>query len=142
MSGSGGLTVVGSATLVLTGGNIYSGGTTVTAGSLQIGAGGTGASLASGTINYNAAALTFDQADNTTYAGTIDGSGVFSELGTGQLTLNGNTTTGDSLVTGGTLVLAGTHSFTGLQASGGAIVVSGSVNVASGYFYVGNGVRQ
>ena len=139
LSGSGGLTVVGSATLVLTGGNIYSGGTTVTAGSLQIGAGGTGASLASGTINYNAAALTFDQADNTTYAGTIDGSGVFSELGTGQLTLNGNTTTGDSLVTGGTLVLAGTHSFTGLQASGGAIVVSGSVNVASGYFYVGNG---
>ena len=107
---------------------------------MQIGAGGTGASIGgSSAIYYNAAALTFNQADNTTYGGTIKGTGMFSQQGPGQLTFSGSTATGTALVTGGSLALAGTHTCTGLQASGGAIVVSGSVNVANAYFYIGNG---
>jgi autotransporter-associated beta strand protein len=139
VSGNGALTVAGSGTLTMTGANTYSGITTVLAGGLQIGSGGSGASLTSSAINYNAASLTFDQADNSAYAGTINGSGVFSQQGAGQLTLRGNTATGTTLISGGTLVMAGTHSAAGLQASGGVIVVSGSVNVANSYFYIGNG---
>ena len=57
------------------------------------------------------------------------------------LLLSGNNTLGATAVQGnGSLVAAGNTTFAGLQANGGGtVLVSGSVNVASGYFYIGNG---
>ena len=88
LNGTAGLTMSGPGTLVLTGSNGYSGETTVSAGTLQIGNGGSGESLASPTIS-DGSTLVFDHADAMTYAGAISGNGQVVKLGTGLLTLSG-----------------------------------------------------
>ena len=70
MSGTGVLTKSGAGTLILTGANTYTGGTTVSAGTLQ----GNTASL-QGNIANNAA-VTFDQVASGTYAGAMSGNGL------------------------------------------------------------------
>ncbi len=106
ISGIGTLEQKGTGTLVLTGANTHTGGTTVTAGTLQIGSGGT-----SGTVTgdiANAAALVFDRSDDSAYAGAISGVGTVEKTGAGTLTLTGNHTySGDTTVSGGTLAFAG-----------------------------------
>ena len=46
VSGTGSLTQAGTGTVILTGTNTYSGGTTIAAGTLQVGNGGTTGSIA------------------------------------------------------------------------------------------------
>ncbi len=58
---------------MLTGTNTYSGGTKVTAGTLQVGDGGTSGAVV-GDITDNAA-LAFKRSDSVTYAGAISGTG-------------------------------------------------------------------
>ncbi|XRD76236.1 autotransporter-associated beta strand repeat-containing protein [Dyella marensis] len=96
LGGTGGLSKLGAGTLVLTGANTYSGGTTVSAGTLQ----GDAASL-QGNILDNAA-LVFDQGANGTFAGSLSGTGTVTKLGAGTLTLSGA-----SSYTGGTTISAG-----------------------------------
>jgi autotransporter-associated beta strand protein len=104
--GSASLTKVGTGRLTLNGANTYTGGTTVSAGTLA----GTTTGL-QGNITNNAAVV-FDQNTDGTYAGVMSGSGTLSKSGTGRLTLTGaNTYTGGTTVSAGTL--AGTT--TGLQ---------------------------
>ena len=69
------------------GSNTYSGGTTISAGTLQVGNGGTTGSLA-GKITDNAL-LMFNRWDNITYSGVISGSGGLSQTGRSILTLAG-----------------------------------------------------
>ncbi len=69
MSGTGLLTKSGAGTLTLTGANTYTGGTTVSAGTLQ----GNTTSL-QGNIANNAAVV-FDQVAAGTYAGVLSGTG-------------------------------------------------------------------
>ena len=97
MEGTGDLVKNGDGTLILTGANTYSGGTTVTAGTLQ---GNTGS--LQGAIQNNAA-VTFNQVESGTYEDIMSGSGSLSKQGDGTLVL-----TGANAYQGGTMVSAGT----------------------------------
>ncbi len=131
LDGTQGLEKIGVGILVLTGANTYTGGTTITAGTLQIGNGGTTGAV-TGDIVDNAA-LVFDRSDAVTYAGVISGTGTLEKAGAGTLTLTGSHTySGDTTVSGGTLAFAGGSSAT----SGGNAVIakdasaSGTVTVS------------
>ena len=115
-TGAGNLTKSGSGTLTLTGANTYTGTTTISAGTLQIGAGGTTGSIA-GTSIVNNAALAFDRSNDLIYVGVISGTGSVTKAGNGTLMLTGaNTYTGATTISGGTLQI-GSGGTTGSIAS-------------------------
>ncbi|MFO0899488.1 MAG: autotransporter-associated beta strand repeat-containing protein [Pirellulales bacterium] len=98
MSGTGSLTKAGTGTVTLSGANTYSGGTTISAGTLQ----GDTTSL-QGDIVDNAT-VNFNQATAGTYTGNISGTGAIVKQGAGTLTLTGtNTNTGTTTISAGTL---------------------------------------
>ena len=123
IGGPGGLSLADSGTLILSNtNNTYTGGTTVSAGTLQ----GTTASL-QGSIANNAT-LVFNQATDGTYAGTINGSGLVGKSGSGQLTFSSiNVTSGPIAVNQGTLVVP-----SGLATGGPLTVSSGATLQAAG----------
>lgn len=86
MTGPGGLTKDGLGTLTLTGANTYGGGTTITAGTLQLGNGGTTGSIQGNVANSGI--LAFNRSDVVTFGGTIAGTGGVRQVGTGQTILN------------------------------------------------------
>ena len=103
ISSAGGITKTGSGNLSLTGTNDYSGGTTVSAGTLS----GNTSSL-QGNINNNAAVI-LNQSTNGTYAGNMSGGGSLTKSGTGTVTMTGsNSYTGPTQVNAGTLLIDGT----------------------------------
>lgn len=111
IGGGGPLTKLGAGTLTLTGANFYVGTTIISAGTLQIGNGGTAGTLGStqGTQNLgqvvNNAALVFNRSNNLTVTNGISGSGSLTKLGAATLTLSGrNTYDGVTTVSAGTLV--------------------------------------
>jgi fibronectin-binding autotransporter adhesin len=101
IAGAGAFTKGGAGSLVLTGDATHTGGTTIAAGTLQIGNGGTSGTLAGDVTNNGT--LAFDRSDDLTFAGVISGAGAVQQLGTGRTIL-----TGDSSYTGGTTIAAGT----------------------------------
>ncbi|MBW5814647.1 autotransporter-associated beta strand repeat-containing protein, partial [Yersinia kristensenii] len=102
ISGSGSLNQAGNDVLTLTGDNTFTGATTISAGTLQIGNGGTTGSVAGDIINNSA--LSFNRSDALTYGGVISGSGSLVKAGNDVLTLTGNNTfTGDTTISAGTL---------------------------------------
>ncbi len=104
LSGPGALLKLGTGTLTLTGTNTYTAGTTVSAGTLQIGDGGTTGTLPGNITNQ--ATLAFNRSDALTYSGVISGTGTLTQLGTGTLTLSGaNTYSSNTTITAGTLRL-------------------------------------
>jgi outer membrane autotransporter protein len=127
-STGGGLTKVGSGTLTLSGANTYTGPTMVNAGTLQAGAVNAfssasaftlasgaildlagfnqtiGSLAGAGSVTLGAATLTTNgDGSDTTFSGTISGSGRVVKVGGGTLTLSGNNS-----YQGGTIVSAGT----------------------------------
>jgi autotransporter-associated beta strand protein len=102
------LTKNGSAKLILSGANTLDASitTTINAGTLQIGDGGTTGTLP-GNVSNNAV-LAFARSDNLTFSGNISGTwGSFVKKGTGTLMLNGtNSYGGRTTVAAGTLELA------------------------------------
>jgi autotransporter-associated beta strand protein len=125
ISGAGQINKFSPGTLVLSGANTYSGGTSITAGKLQIGNGGTTGSIV-GTVLDNAL-LVFDRSNALTFAGIISGHGTLTQAGVGVLTLTGRNT-----YTGGTTVNAGTVSFNNSSALGtGSIQLNNGAGVLS-----------
>jgi autotransporter-associated beta strand protein len=99
------LTKVGGGTLILTAANTYTGGTTISGGTLQLGNGGATGSIVGNVLNNGVFAI--NRSDAYTFAGVISGSGAFNQIGSGATTLSGvNTYTGATTVSNGTLTIA------------------------------------
>jgi autotransporter-associated beta strand protein len=99
-SGASSITKTGAGTLVLNGTNTYTGGITVSAGTLK----GTTTGL-KGTITNNSA-VTFDQDTDGTCTGNITGSGSLAKAGTGALTFSGTLShTGGTTISAGSIVI-------------------------------------
>lgn len=108
MAGTGVFTHDGTGTTILTAeSNTWSGGTAITAGTLQIGAGALAGSLGTGTIT-NDAALVFNSSANMAIDNVIGGSGTLTKAGAGTLALTGaNTYRNVTAINAGTLMPIG-----------------------------------
>ena len=128
--GALGLVKAGANKLTLNGTNTYTGNTTITSGTLQVGNGSTTGSLGTGSVTNNAT-LTFIRSDAITQSGNITGTGSLTQAGAGTLTLSGNNTyTGNTTVTAGTLQIGhdralGNSTTAVLTLGGGAVDVNG-----------------
>ncbi len=117
ISGNGSLTQAGTGTLVFVGTNTYAGSTTISAGTLQVGDGGTNGTLGSGAA-INKSALVFDRSDSVVVSNSISGGGSLTQAGSGTLILAvSNTYTGKTIISSGTLQV-GNGSASGTLGSG------------------------
>ena len=148
ISGTGSLAQNGTGTTILTATNSYTGGTTINAGTLQLGNGGTSGSLVGDIIDNGT--LAFNRSDDLVYANAVSGTGGLRQLGPNALTLTGaNSYTGTTSVDSGSLYVNGNQSgATGVTTVangatlGGTGTLGGSVSVADGGILSpgGNGV--
>ncbi|MGA2496715.1 MAG: autotransporter-associated beta strand repeat-containing protein, partial [Tepidisphaeraceae bacterium] len=116
----------GSATLYLTGNNTYSGGTLLTAGTLQVGMGGSSGTLGSGPVT-DSGALVFARSNDSLVSNVISGAGTVTKLGSGTMTLtSADTFTGALTVGDGGLVLDYASTPSVLSAAGVAVNLGGS----------------
>ncbi|EAM1175140.1 fibronectin-binding autotransporter adhesin ShdA [Salmonella enterica] len=121
LSGSGSLVKTGTGELTLSGDNSYSGGTTITDGTLTA---DHADSLGSGDID-NSGVLQVGEGE---LENTLSGSGSLVKTGTGELTLSGdNSYSGGTTITGGTLTADHADSL-----GTGAIANSGVLQVGEG----------
>jgi autotransporter-associated beta strand protein len=129
--GTGTLTKQGSGRLTLTGNSTYTGATTLSAGILQIGNGGTTGSIASTSSLANGTGLVYNRSNALTVAHPISGAGTLTQIGSGTLTLAGtNTYTGDTILSAGILSAGVTENLgdpaADLVFNGGALQVTGT----------------
>ena len=125
VSAGSNLVMTGPGTLLLTATNTYTGTTTISGGTLQIGNNDATGTLGTGDVTDNGA-LIFSRSDSGySYGGVISGSGSVTTAGSGTVRLTGaNTYTGPTIIGGGTLILGG-------AAGSGALATSG-ISVAAG----------
>ncbi|MDM0074340.1 autotransporter outer membrane beta-barrel domain-containing protein [Variovorax sp. J2P1-59] len=115
ISGTGSVTQLGTGTTLFTADNTYSGGTTITAGTLQLGDGGATGSVVGNIVNN--AMLVVNRSNTLTLAGAISGSGALRQTGSGTTVLSGtNSYGGTTTVAAGTLEAGAAGSFSALSA--------------------------
>jgi autotransporter-associated beta strand protein len=111
MAASTGLMIISSSA------NTYTGPTNITAGTLQIGSGGSGETLASLSIG-DSGTLAFNHSDSFNYPGTISGPGALFNLGAGNTTLSGSASySGATKLSAGSLTIDTTVGNTSLSGS-------------------------
>jgi autotransporter-associated beta strand protein len=98
--GDGRFVQMGSGTTVLTANSFYTGGTTISAGTLQLGNGGASGSIIGDVVDNGTFAI--NRSDTYTFGGVISGSGSVVQMGSGTTVLTGNNSYG-----GGTAINAG-----------------------------------
>ncbi|CAD5277914.1 conserved exported hypothetical protein [Bosea sp. 62] len=151
LGGTGGLTKLGSGTLVLTGNNTYAGGTTISAGWLVVGAdfnlgdASGGLTLDGGTLlvtnSFSSArtvtlgsaggGIEVDSGYTLALSGTISGAGGLTKSGDGQLALSGTSTySGATTVSAGELLIDGAQAMS--AASDYTVAAGASLNVNNG----------
>jgi fibronectin-binding autotransporter adhesin len=122
----------GSGVVTLTGNNTWTGGgnqtaTTINAGTVQVGDGGTSGSLGATNVANNST-LVYNRSDSVTFAGVISGAGSLVQQGSGKLTLTGaNTYTGTTTVSNGTLVINGNNAASSTYVAGGKLGGTGTL---------------
>ncbi|EHN5593053.1 fibronectin-binding autotransporter adhesin ShdA [Salmonella enterica subsp. enterica serovar Manchester] len=132
LSGSGSLVKTGTGELTLNGDNDYSGGTTITGGTLTA---DHADSLGTGTIANNGVL----QVGEGELENTLFGSGSLVKTGTGELTLSGdNSYSGTTTITDGTLIAANVNAL-----GGGDVDNAGTLKLdAEGEFNLANVTTQ
>ena len=121
------MTKTGAGMLVLNGANAYTGGTTVSGGSLV----GDVTSLQGDILND--ATLVFNQLSDATFTGNLSGSGVLVKAGGATLTLGGsNTQTGGTVIQGGALVANSANLFGPVLNNGSLVFNQNAAGVFGG----------
>ena len=116
ISGLGSLVKSGTGKLTLVNSNNYTGGTTIAAGTLQVGNGGTSGYILGTVSDYGN--LTFNESGTTIFNGTINGPGTLTQAGSGTLLI-----TATQNHYGGSTVNSGST----VQLGNGALADSGSL---------------
>jgi autotransporter-associated beta strand protein len=121
ITGTGGIIKTGTGKFTLNGINTYSGGTVISAGTLQLGFGGTTGSIVGNVVDN--ATFAINRSDAFTFGGVISGIGAFQQLGTGTTTLTA------------------IESYSGLTTiAAGRLALSGAGNIASSSGVLANGL--
>lgn len=129
VSGSGAVNVIGAGTVILGGNSTYTGATTISAGTLQVGNAGTTGSISGTSGITNNATLSFNRTNLLTVSTNITGSGIVNQIGTGITSLSGANS-----YLGGTNVNAGTLSYlnTGARPATGITTVAAGATLGLG----------
>ena len=125
LAGNNGINKTTSGSVALSGNNTFSGGMTLTGGTLEIASTGRLGGGAYAANITNNATLVYSGANNQALSGVISGSGALTQNSSSTLTLSGNNTyTGATTINAGTLTLAGTS---GAAGSGNVTIVGGAL---------------
>lgn len=137
INGVGSLTKNGTSNLTLNGMNTYSGGTTLNAGTLQIGDGGTSGSLGTGNV-INNGNLILNRSDNVIVTNNISGTGGLTHSGVGSTTLLGNNSySGGTIVNSGSLIIGTSQA---LSQNSNYFVNAGAILDLNGYSLVASNI--
>ncbi|PFH10045.1 outer membrane autotransporter protein [Collimonas sp. PA-H2] len=126
MTGSGSFNKAGAGTLTLAGSNAYTGGTRISAGTLQLGNGGASGSIVGDVANDGV--LVFKRSDNVVFAGAISGRGTVTQAGAGMTLLNaGNSYSGGTIIAAGILAVGdASHANAALSGGGNTAISAGA----------------
>jgi outer membrane autotransporter protein len=144
ISGPGSVNQIGPGTTVVTADNTYTGGTTINAGTLQLGNGGASGSILGNVVNN--ATFAINRSDAFIFDGVISGAGAFRQIGSGTATLTANSSfTGPTTVEDGTLNVTGSIASSSLTTVNSGAMLTGTGTVGNtvigtgGIFAPGNG---
>jgi autotransporter-associated beta strand protein len=121
ITGTGNMVYNGPGKLILSGNSTYNGSTTITAGILQLGDGGTQGAINSSAITNNGT-LIINRRNALKLDAVVSGTGAFVQEGAGRTTLGGaNTFTGGTTINGGSLATTAANRL----ATNGTVIVNG-----------------